>query len=225
MRINEDSIVYSPAWIHGGFGDSWMCVNHLLRKSEDVGKPVLLSSVGEGWRSEKASLYMRLARCLMTTGQINVVERTHTKELEYLEPFGSPYFPTKYRWNDTPSNIISYQFDGVWNATNKNMTTDEENDVLRCCHCLGLRTVNVGGKTTIEYKIDVMSAARFHVGVESGMAHVAISVGVPCYIILNKVPYERVECLYRNRGSVPKFVQSARDFISLIRNSAPIMLM
>ena len=213
-------MIYSPAWVHGGFGDTWMCVNFLLRESEKTLNPVYIGyHKNKKWNQDQSQLYVRLAGCLSTNGRLALVDDPPTAELTYLEHFGSPYLPTARGHVRGASRNFTYQFNGNYNSYLKNMSRADEESVIRSLVRLGLTPIDVGGPLAIERKIRLMSEAAFHVGVESGMAHVAISVGMPVYIILNRVNFHDVRSLYYNRGLNYTFFQYPGDFLEFIRRT------
>ncbi len=113
---------------------------------------------------------------------VEVVDAVATSKV-YMEMWGSPYFPTRMRWSHRRSGIVTYQFDGRSSAHIKNPTPQEVKDFFSWTVDRGLQPVAVGSHLSMSECVRLMSISEFFVGVCSGMATLAHSVGVPTYIL------------------------------------------
>jgi tetratricopeptide (TPR) repeat protein len=93
--------------------------------------------------------------------------------------------PYTIRWQPGKYNRIAYQFDGNWNAFEKNSTKEEVAEFLQFCEKTGIEAVRLGNHLTLKQCAEIAAQSDFFVGVCSGMAQLCYSVGVPVYIIRN----------------------------------------
>ncbi len=101
-----------------------------------------------------------------------------------------PVVPTKRRWSFPPltARTVVYQFDGVWSAAAKNPSVDEQTQVLNFLTAQGYVPVRLGRHLSLARCVQLCSIATLFVGCDSGMSHVAHSVGVPVYLLEYGLP-------------------------------------
>lgn len=180
------------------FGDRWSFVQYVLRQSEMTSQAVHFNTKYPGFDYDGEVL--ELASHLDSTGTL-----VPTSSRAYVRPsigttFRSPTVFTKRKWSGEDRGLVCYQFDGRYLANLKNLSPDEETEVFERLAGLGYRVENLGGMRPLGKIIELLSRAAFFVGVSSGISHVAISVGLPVHVILNKIsrPWHE-HCLYFNK--------------------------
>jgi ADP-heptose:LPS heptosyltransferase len=105
--------------------------------------------------------------------------------------------------------MVCYQFDGVSQKELKNLLPKEEKKVIDHLGNLGYNPVNVGGGKPLSYVVESMAASVGFIGVPSGMAHVANSVGVPNIVIFTEkmlLNYKFHNYINRMYGNKPNMV-------------------
>jgi len=92
------------------------------------------------------------------------------------------YVPTRIKWcGGVKRNRICYQFDGRSSCRRKN---PPEKDLFKLVDFIyGVDFVRLGGHLSLEKCVKIMASSDCFLGVDSGMSHIAHSVGVPTFII------------------------------------------
>lgn len=175
-----------------GFGDSWAAASYLLSEGGTV-----------YFRGPHANRVVWISRYLAGTGKIVSTTDKATVELGYCKVFRRPFLRTKTTWKGTGGKLVAYQFDGRHLSYQKNPKKDEIRAFRSKLEKHGFNPVDIGGEKKIGWVIDVLSRADFFVGVVSGMAKVAISVGTPMHIVTNDLSLKFVNyvkgCQFKNR--------------------------
>ena len=180
-----------------GLGDLWATINHYAHMTESTGVPTYMSRWvrpngigGDGeWRDDKGQM-LEIIDCLnIPYGCAPTIVDDKPTQPGGMSMWAKPYYPTKLRWGRStpPYHFISYQFDGISCANDKNPTPAEvamfdvwkQNKTL-ACFCLGK-------PRTLENCIRSLAMSDIFVGACSGLSHVAISVGLPVHLLEYKV--------------------------------------
>ena len=92
------------------------------------------------------------------------------------------YAKTRVVWSGgIKRNRICYQFDGRFSGRRKN---PPENDLFKLVDFInGVDFVRLGGHLSLEKCVNIMANSDCFLGIDSGMSHIAHSVGVPTFII------------------------------------------
>ncbi len=196
---------YSP--VGRNLGDSWWVVNAATRLHIKTAQPVGIYTM-TAWRNHLYSCKPLLAEVIeqldlpyvpaligdgvppgqrFTEGQFPLVP-THVPRWPCPGPID--YFLTKKRPVVAHSKIFSYQIYGVSSRARQSFSRPYAVKMVTMLQRLGLVERCVGLPLTLAQSIDVMCRARFHVGIDSGMTHVARSVGIPIYVYQAKLPLD-----------------------------------
>jgi hypothetical protein len=105
--------------------------------------------------------------------------------LPFNTAFMHKYTPTKIRWENRNSKIICYHFDSTNKNQLKNCELNEISEFFMSLNKRGYRLIDVGHHCNIMSMINLMSISEVYVGLISGPAHVACSVGIPVFMIGN----------------------------------------
>jgi hypothetical protein len=195
-----------------GFGDRWVTIGCLLKRSERWKRPILINPYPND------EFFHAIINQFDTTGTLVVTPEPPSIFLSYCVSFSGPYCNTIRKWDGRSGNKIAYQFDGRSKASFKNCTSIEKMQILDAANELGYQAIDVGGiELSLEEKIDVMAGCDFFVGISSGMSVVAISIGMPVHIIYNDSIYDyQRKCIFGNKQNVVLH-QNHVDFISCMK--------
>ena len=95
-----------------------------------------------------------------------------------------PLIPTKKAWNLNSSRKICYQFDASKKRA-RFFSKKIERKILLHAEKLGYKLVRLGKNITLEKCVDEVSTSELFLGVDSGMLHLAASVGTPTILCEN----------------------------------------
>lgn len=166
-----------------GFGDTWAVTNFLLRVSLEIKEPVKVFTSSLLFKKNVCEI----VNYLDTNGKITFVTTPPQVAMSYRDIYRIKFFPTKKVWR-CDSNIIAYQFDGTHLSQFKNLIGDSLNKFLNCLKRMGYLPINVGGYSPLNGIINILTKSVCFVGCPSGISKVAISVGVPTYVITKNIP-------------------------------------
>ena len=180
------NVVWQP-W-HFNLGDHWATLQHLITRSYVTREEQLLSR----WQHGK-DYGPRFEEMLALIGgperaQVSVVDRPYNTELNGYDVWATPYWPTVRTWNPSHHHSgVVYQFDGISSAEAKNPPEAELRDIM--AYLRAWEDVTPLGKhMSLAEVVDELRQAKLFVGVDSGMSHIAHSVGVPTIIVEYKLP-------------------------------------
>jgi hypothetical protein len=177
-------IKLAPYW--DGFGDLWAITSYSCLLSQRVEHPVHLSkwSVKSMWDRETeirdilGNLDDGYAENVMVTA-----ERFSTNSRFSVAYHHEPYVPTKVKWARNDGRIISYQVETSTTHRPDRFCDpwfiDDLRDRLPDYDFVALGKHH---QSTIGEIIDILSKSELFVGIDSGMSHVAHSVGVPVFL-------------------------------------------
>jgi hypothetical protein len=159
------------------FGNVWAYTSRMVLYAEEHGlKEVLLSH-----KSKRLTLIQEMWEEFDTNAIIKVVE----KDTDERRRFGVPdhkksYAKTKKQWKGNVGRIC-YQI-----ATNSKRTdqiiTENHGVFLKGLEEQGYELVKLGLPMTLSESIEVMCDCELFVGIDSGMSHMAHSIGIPVYL-------------------------------------------
>jgi hypothetical protein len=184
-----------------GLGDCWASVNYILRKSIENNK---IEQVSHYYKkgNKKRNYYKKvneIINLIESSGRIKLVNEDPTDKLTWKDVYKIDYFNTKVVWKNNNSNNVCYQFDGKSHNC-KNMNSKEEEDkIIETLIDSGFNHVRLGGHLSLEENIELLSKCEFFIGVESGFAHIACSVGTPIFMVVNGRTYQGVKDSHENR--------------------------
>ena len=153
-------------------------------------------------------------------GEIILVDEEPNIDVEGYAIWAALPVPTKIQWELNPNHkIVTYQFDGV-STPEKNPPQEDIDRMLRWIESKGLTPVKVGKDLSIKGCIHLMSKSVLFVGSDSGMSHIAHSVGVPVYLMEYKLG---VATCHRGKQyvlckGVDSFIGQAENYLTFINS-------
>lgn len=199
-----------------GFGDLWASLNLCLRMSEAQRRPVHISQ----WLGDSTNCESRMRELLTLLDLPEGVTVIVSPDRPAFQcgglPWGSRYFPTKQQWKPGHS-LLTHQLNGVSSAHLKN--PPETDLALFKGFCSGLIHAPVGLPLTVGTCVDLLANSSVFVGVCSGMSTLALSVGVPTYVLEYGVlidwwygPNNVIKC-----AGVPDFIKKYNELSHLLK--------
>lgn len=191
LRHRDVSHSRTQVWAPWRFnlGDHWATVNYLITRSFVLREEMLLSRWQHG--VDCAARFSEILSLIAGPERSSVVlvDEPGLHEPDGFDVWAAPSWPTKKTWN--PSDYekwkFVYQLDGVSSADIKNPTLEDEKEIVRRLNFHG-RSVRLGKEMSLEKIVEEMATAELFVGVDSGMSHVAHSVGVPMILVEYGLP-------------------------------------
>ncbi len=183
-------------------------------------------------RNERLSLSVRShkERLIEIAGQLEdtqfdpyFIDEEPAIDLKGEDVWASPIYPTKVKWERNPiTPYVAYQFDGHSSADLKNPIPDEKHIVFHHLRERGYAYKVVGGHMSLYQCVCTLAHAALFVGCDSGMSHVAHSVGVPVYLLQYHLP---VETCHRGKqyvlcNNAEHFINQARPYLDMLRHIA-----
>jgi FkbM family methyltransferase len=162
-----------------GLSDCWCSVSHAIQFAEKIGTKWQLCSTGDTLRKLREILPL-----LQGHERIEIVEG-EAKPLRG-QVWEGPRVSTMIKWTGQGSKIVTYQFDAVTKPGRKNFTAEDEAKLLQALKDLGLEPIQLGAHLSLSEAVSLMSMAAMHVGIDSGFAHVGLSVGLPVIVAQNR---------------------------------------
>lgn len=201
-----------------GLGDHWATVNFLAWRFQFTQKTQVLSVMQHG--KDFTQRLTEIIKLLdIPSFSIQLTTDAPDTELDGFALWASLYFPTGMRWRHYPKRVLVYQFDGVSAAEDKNPSVSDQEKIFAWCAKNGFLTTRLGNHLTLGQCVSALSTATLFVGCDSGMSHIAHSVGVPTYILEYNLPV--VTC-HRNKNYVKceradHFISQAENFLTFLR--------
>lgn len=170
-----------------GFGDHWGAVNWLLMQSELQNQKMLFSC--GGWSKHVRTMI----DCIESTGDVEAIESGRGIALPKVEQlYHLKYLPTKKRWSYKHiDNVVCYQLKGHWKGSLKNPPNRDIRIILDHINSLGYEAIKMGKPLTIPECINLACASKCLVCVDSGMAHLCRSIGIPIFMIKYRYTLDR----------------------------------
>ena len=172
-----------------GLGDWWCWTNKILHLSETKKETILVTT--------QNSKYDHIRMCtnfIKSSGSFEYRHEFETIRLNHVQGYDC-FHPAIYRWSNKKSKTITFQFDGVHMAGQKNPDAYEINYFISTVKNLGYTPVDIGHRQPLEFCIKAMAESHCFVGCPSGMGVIARSVGVPINLIYRHLNSNDVEFL------------------------------
>ena len=177
-------IKVAPYW--NGFGDLWALTSYCCLLSQREGQTVYLSKWSTKTMLDREQEIRDILRSLDDSYTQNVVvtpERFTLSSRFSVRDHHDLYVPTKVRWTRNASRIISYQLETSTphrpDRFCEPRLIEDLSDQLP-----GYEFIELGKtqQSTLNEIIEILSQSEVFVGIDSGMSHVAHSVGVPVFL-------------------------------------------
>jgi Glycosyltransferase family 9 (heptosyltransferase) len=199
-----------------GLGDTWATIQLLAqrRSCEDA----YLSTIqhGENLRPMQKEILAALDRGYFHTS-IHLVDEEPNTNLDGYAVWAALPLPTYVRWYPF-GRTIAIQIDGVSTPELKN-PPPQDVAAITAWAATNNELVHVGKHLGLRESIEAIARATFFVGCDSGMSHVAHSVGTPVYLLEYQLPV--VTC-HRHRAyvkceNVERFIAQAENYLTFRR--------
>jgi ADP-heptose:LPS heptosyltransferase len=197
-----------------GLGDAWNLANFLLQKSQQHNKPVEIKTQNE----EESNLLLLIQSLLQhDTKGFTVTKENFDTEWELTQ---DPYFKTKLTWDGGSKKTI------ITKVTSKskllgNLQDLPENEIKYLDELIknnNYTRIELNNEQTIKEIIMLMSSATAFIGINTGMSHIAHSVGLPNVIIhhYTQIPLDK----FHGKNKYLTF-KTIRDFENFVNNVNP----
>ncbi len=196
------SRIFTPH--NAGFGDRFASIQLLARLAVTEG-PYRVAVADEG----RATLHHEIVNALDLPVPLNLTAEPGNTPLDGFTVWACDYFPTKTRWDWTKRHdYVVYQFDGL-SSPEKNPALSDQRRILDVIHdTYHLESHQLGKHLSVQENVNMLAGAAFFVGCDSGMSHLAHSVGTPLFLLEYGLPV--VTC-HRNKSYI--LCAGAGDFI------------
>lgn len=195
----------------GGFGDCWAAASYLLTISTQVGKPTRVAQLDDRIRQILPHLDSAGSLVEVPEGIDILIASSFDAEhfsdinnyypkrvLEWAVPLGVQYCMTTKRWECNASGKVCCQLYprrlGDTSCANGHVKL-----FMEALHSRGYRVIEIGAEIGLAQSIEEASTSEYFVGVDSGMSHVAHSVGLPVHIIRNRLPRHHLYTTHRGK--------------------------
>lgn len=169
--------VWRPS-VPSHLGNLWASCHYLLQQSIDLDEVVLMTRIENDYAEECLSLIDSLGR----------VSLVHDRPTACVDDLGEalwsvPYFPTKLAWVPRRHHKVCYQFDGRTRPSQTNPPPEDERLLLGPWLPPGTVLVKLGRPLTATESAMHLATCDAFLGVDSGISHLAHSVGVPTFLL------------------------------------------
>lgn len=208
-------LIYRP--YHFGLGDSWATVNLLERTGRAQEKTFKLATNSHG-----VDMADRLTEIVaeLDASHVVLVNEPPNAELDTFDVWAIPYLPTRQVWAFDPTlRTAAVQFDGISNAAGKNPPTSDVLKIMRYLDAAGFKVTPLGAHLSLRTCVHTLATSALFVGCDSGMAHVAHSVGVPTYMLEYSQPVvtcHRQKQYVLCRGGASEFEMHVERYLDLL---------
>lgn len=186
-----------------GFGDCW-AVASLFSTLASFGRRILLAHDGGTLdaRIPEIGRHLRVGFTAESTCNVPDVLIAPTHDMQTIsastdppprygvvvaELFRVPYQRTRLRWRPNASSRIACHFTARRRGPSESDEVDLSAFRRQAVSC-GYTLVELGAHLSIDQNIVVASESLMFVGIDSGLSHLAHSVGVPVHLIRNHLP-------------------------------------
>lgn len=214
MSCSQIEEIHSP---HGkALGDCWSVVNYFINlglEKKEIIKLSLYYIKGESIkRSDKMSEILPL---LEHNDMIEFAEKDPTMpKIHWTAGYKYSFVSTKITWKPNRSKKVCYQFDGKSRKGEKNFPSEAiEGHILSHAEFLGYEVVQLGSGKSLKQCVIDASECEFFIGIDSGMCHLAASVGIPIIFCQNKRPSKTWETNHSNKHFI-----LTKNYVDLINS-------
>lgn len=206
-----------------GLGDTIATLSLLNHMQRHQNRVVYLSTQqhGQNLRAKQEEI-MSLMLTHPGDKGIELVDEEPNTDLDGFAVWAALPFATKYQWRCTPSHaIITYHFDGLSSAADKNPSAADRSAIIAWILSKGYMPVELGPEAPLIRATILLASSAMFVGVCSGFAHLAHAAQVvPTYILEYQLPI--ITC-HRNKPHVVcrgagHFISQAENYLTFLRS-------
>ncbi len=175
---------------NAGFGDRLATIQLLAHLAVHDDR-VVLSDGGRG------ALHTEIYNVLDLPRPFKLTYEPGNTPLDGYDIWATRFFPTVTRWDWRAQHSYAvYQFDGV-SSPEKNPSVQDQELILKALfQKYNLRSYSLGAHKSVAENVRLLADAALFVGCDSGMSHLAHSVGTPLFLLEYGLPV--VTC-HRNK--------------------------
>ncbi len=190
MRHPDVSTPKTPVWAPWRFnlGDHWATINYLITRSFVLREEMLLSRYQHGQDFASRLQEIRYLLAAPERSSVVLVDEPGTHEPDGFDVWATNYWPTKETWKPNAGRRVCYQFDGISSAEDKNPPREDQRRILDFLKRENMEPVRLGSHMTLAAAVHELAEAQMFIGCDSGMSHVAHSVGTPMILVEYKLP-------------------------------------
>jgi len=185
-------------------GDSWTLISFYITLGRERGEIIRVSKYQNKRGGKKyATKYEEVLSLLDGNEYVELVNEDATEPRRDWKDWGHKLQPqTKVKWSPSTTKVIAYQFDGRTHREKNFPSPEVADDIIKHITNLGYTTIRLGAYKPLEECISILSISELFLGVESGFAYVASSVGTPLVYIRNGRSVESMEVASKNKKCV-----------------------
>jgi len=166
-------------------GDVWAFINYCL-----INEISSISSIAADGVSISGKI-SEIRPLIESDFTLDVTDEITTDFVDQWEAWNTKYLPTKIQHVGT-SNKFTHQLVGGRLFNDQKCVSQEWLDTFESCTTdFNVESVPVGGHLTLEQCISEMAASKFFIGIDSGMSHLAHSVGVPVILVQSSFDFSK----------------------------------
>ncbi len=193
-RIPFDQLVYGG--LCAGFGDAVIYLNVVRHFHAVTRLQVRLSRWTIRKCRDRRAVYGDLLSAFELSSTCQLCDCHPTANIDHLNPLittrivDAPieFLRSPVRWRGGDSDFITYQFDGTSFGDLKAPSADDVE--LLVSSTRGYKMVCLGKQFSVEENLALLAQSKCFIGVDSGIAQLAYSVGVPMFLMRNRHFFE-----------------------------------
>jgi hypothetical protein len=174
-------LVWHADWDH--LGNLWGSCQFVLLQSVLTGT---VQAMAPKW--DEGALLREILTLIDSPGRVAVVDRAPTRAPGGDLTWHLPYYPTHQQWRPGLRGLITYQIDGQSRPNETNPPERERAWLASGWSPPGVRVVRLGRPMSVTDIIQHLARSDAFIGVDSGIAHLAHSVGVPRFLLQYQHP-------------------------------------
>jgi len=184
-----EPIIYGRL-LNVALGDTWAFISYVIYECRDKGRKVCFFS--RLTQSQKV-LFKDIFDLLQTNVKMRLTNETPNQNVrggvqEFsfgTYAFDKKYVPTKRRWTKNNGRLIAYQFESVKSRPHQParfLSEIDEVDFELWKSKSRYTFVDLNNRFSVHQIVDILSQCHCFIGIDSGISHIAHSVGVPRFI-------------------------------------------
>lgn len=169
-------------------GDCWLSLNYLINLALQEKETLKVSYWYLNHSKKIRRVDNKLKEILPLFKHANLIQLGEWEPTEWKIPWQNlskyPLTPTIVSWSKNNSKKICYQFDAKSKKGQSFPSKDIENELLKQIG-QNYELIKLGFHQTLRQCVEELANCEIFVGVDSGMAHMAASVGTPLFYCQN----------------------------------------
>ena len=223
-------------------GDIWSTISSAILYSKKNKEKVYLSRYADHKTHDRKDILLECLNALDTTeANIEIVDDLQNQYDESTTYFPiskgaflneNPIVSTKIKHNPKDQNTISVQLASLMYDKNKNIYTSRkysaqneyrnipylelEKIFINFISFNNIKICSVGEHEGLANSIKILSESKIFIGMDSGMSHVASSVGIPTYLYYWELERQNVSILNSHKNKNIKTFKNMDDILDIL---------